>query len=151
MERYLTDCHERGALTELLPTLTDSPWYELAITIMGLITSEAPRQSVSDYDDLMSKPPEETPEEPPKPNGAEEQDLEPVPATKVPWINWGALLARLTSLFTASLIALVSFALIIGVAGALHPPIWNATEALIAPWLNTLFQWLDRLLDYIPR
>lgn len=151
MERYLTDCHERGALTELLPTLTDSPWYELAITIMGLTTSEAPRQSVSDYDDLMSKPPEEAPEDPSKPDPAREKGLEPTPAPKAPWINWGALLARLLSLFTASLIALVSFALVIGVAGALHPPIWNATEALITPWLNTLLQWLDRLLGYIPR
>ena len=151
MERYLTECHDRGALTELLPALADSPWYELGITILGLTTSEAPKQSVSDYDDLMSKPPDETPEEPPHPSIAKDKGDEPAPASKVSRINWGALFARLTSLFIASLIALLSFSLVIAVAGALHPPIWSATEALITPWLDTLMGWLDRLLGYLPR
>lgn len=150
MERYLTECHERGALTELLPSLADSPWHELGMTILGLTPAEAPKQSVSDYDDLMSKPPEEMPEPAPDAEMAKGSG-ESAPVSKAPWINWGALFARTTSLLLASLIALVSFSLVIAVAGALHPPIWESTEALISPWINSIMQGLDRLLQSLPR
>lgn len=150
MERYLTECHERGALTELLPSLADSPWHELGMTILGLTPAEAPKQSVSDYDDLMSKPPEEMPEPAPDAEMVKGSG-ESAPVSKAPWINWGALFARTTSLLLASLIALVSFSLVIAVAGALHPPIWESTEALISPWINSIMQGLDRLLQSLPR
>ena len=150
MKRYLTECHERGALTDLLPALADSPWRELAAGILGLAPSEAPKQSVSDYDDLMSKPPEEMPETAPDAEVTDKRS-DKTSSTRVPWINWGALAARVMSLLVASLIAVVSFSLVIGIAGALHPPIWNSTEALIAPWLETIMVWLDRLLQSLPR
>ena len=150
MERYLTECHERGALTELLPSLADSPWHELGMTILGLTPAEAPKQSVSDYDDLMSKPPEEMPEPAPDAEMAKGSG-ESAPVSKAPWINWGALFARTTSLLLASIIALVAFSLVIAVAGALHPPIWNSTEALITPWIDGIMLWLDRLLQHVPR
>jgi hypothetical protein len=55
------------------------------------------------------------------------------------------------SLFTASVIALVSCSLVVAVAGALHPPIWNGTEAIITPLLDSVMLWLDRLMQSLPR
>lgn len=150
MERYLTECHGRGVLTDLLPALADSVWRELAVEILGLTTSDSPRQSVSDYDDLMSQPPDEGPEKAPAPEIPKETAEESAPVPRAPWVNWGALLARVMSLLTASIIALVAFSLVIAVAGALHPPIWNSTEALIAPWIDEIMLQLDRLLQYLP-
>jgi hypothetical protein len=150
MERYLTECHGRGVLTDLLPALADSVWRELAVEILGLTTSDSPRQSVSDYDDLMSQPPDEGPEKAPAPEIPKETAEESAPVPRAPWVNWGALLARVMSLLTASIIALVAFSLVIAVAGALHPPIWNSTEALIAPWIDEIMLRLDRLLQYLP-
>ena len=40
MERYLNNCHERGALLEMLPSLADSQWYGCL-----LYTSPSPRDS----------------------------------------------------------------------------------------------------------
>ena len=151
MERYLTECHGRGVLTDLLPALADSIWRELALEILGLTASESIRQSVSDYDDLMSKPPEEGAEKAAAPDVPEETAEEAASIPRAPWVNWGALSARVMSLLTASVIALVAFSLVIGVAGALHPPIWNSTEALIAPWIDVIMLWLDRLLQHVPR
>jgi len=151
MERYLTECRERGALTDLLPLLADSAWQELGMKILGLTTSEAPKQSVSDYDDLMSKPPEKRPDMGSDPDPTKENGDQAIAVPRTPRVNWGAFFARMMALFTASIIALVSFSLVIAVAGALHPPIWNSTEALIAPWIDSVMRWLDRLLQYVPR
>ena len=54
MERYLKECHESGALREMLPSLTDSQWYGLASEIAGLSSDAAPSHSVSDYDEAKS-------------------------------------------------------------------------------------------------
>ena len=43
MEHYLNHCHKRGALLEMLPSLTDSQWYGLASDIAGLSVDDAPR------------------------------------------------------------------------------------------------------------
>ncbi len=58
MERYLGECHDRGVLSEILPSLQDSQWYDLASNILGLDAEDAIKQSVSDYDEVMSDTPE---------------------------------------------------------------------------------------------
>ena len=151
MERYLIECHERGALSDLLPTLADSGWRDLAMTVLGLTPGESLAQSVSDYDDLMSKPPEVSPETAPAFETSKDERDQQKPSPKKSWVNWGALFARFMSLFTASIIALVSCSLVVAVAGALHPPIWNGTEALITPLLDSVMLWLDRLMQSLPR
>ena len=67
------------------------------------------------------------------------------------WINWGALLPRIGSLITAGFIILCAGALIVGVAGALHPPIWELTQSLAQPWVDILVAWLEPLLQRLPR
>ena len=151
MERYLIECHERGALSDLLPTLADSGWRDLAMTILGVPPGESLAQSVSDYDDLMSKPPEVSPETAPASETSKDESDQQKPPPKKPWINWGALFARFMSLFTASVIALVSCSLVVAVAGALHPPIWHGTEAIITPLLDSVMVWLDLLMQSLPR
>ena len=152
MERYLTDCHERGALLEMLPSLMDSQWYGLASGIAGLSSDDGPRRSVSDYDESMSTAPAPTPqaELPETDNLNEEPEEGPVKERK-PWINWGALLPRVSSLISAGLIILFAGALFLAVAGALHPPIWEAIQATAKPWWDQLMLWLDWLLAKIPR
>ena len=61
MEHYLNNCHERGALLEMLPSLADSQWYGLASDIAGLSADDVPTHSVSDYDELKSAAPAPTP------------------------------------------------------------------------------------------
>ena len=155
MERYLTDCHERGALLEMLPSLMDSQWYGLASGIAGLSSDDGPRRSVSDYDESMSTAPAPTPQaELPETDALdalnEEPEEGPVKERK-PWINWGALLPRVSSLISAGLIILFAVALFLAVAGALHPPIWEAIQATAKPWWDQLMLWLDQLLAKIPR
>ena len=42
MQRYLADCHQRGVLLEMLPSLVDSPWCALAIDVSGLSLEDIP-------------------------------------------------------------------------------------------------------------
>ena len=67
------------------------------------------------------------------------------------WVNWAALLPRVTSLVSASLIVLLAASLFLAVAGALHPPIWEATQAIARPLWDQLMVWLEQLLAKIPR
>ena len=152
MERYLTDCHERGALLEMLPSLMDSQWYGLASGIAGLSSDDGPRRSVSDYDESMSTAPAPTPQaELPETDALNEEPEEGPVKERKPWINWGALLPRVSSLISAGLIILFAGALFLAVAGALHPPIWEAIQATAKPWWDQLMLWLDQLLAKIPR
>ena len=130
MERYLTDCHERGALLEMLPSLMDSQWYGLASGIAGFSRDDGPRRSVSDYDESMSTAPAPTPQaELPETDTLNEEPEEGPVKERKPWINWGALLPRVSSLISAGLIILFAGALFLAAAGALHPPIWEAIFA----------------------
>ena len=152
MERYLTDCHERGALLEMLPSLMDSQWYGLASGIAGLSSDDGPRRSVLDYDESMSTAPAPTPQaELPETDTLNEEPEEGPVKERKPWINWGALLPRVSSLISAGLIILFAGALFLAVAGALHPPIWEAIQATAKPWWDQLMLWLDWLLAKIPR
>ena len=152
MERYLTDCYERGALLEMLPSLMDSQWYGLASGIAGLSRDDGPRRSVSDYDESMSTAPAPTPQaELPETDALNEEPEEGPVKERKPWINWGALLPRVSSLISAGLIILFAVALFLAVAGALHPPIWEAIQATAKPWWDQLMLWLDQLLAKIPR
>ena len=152
MERYLTDCHERGALLEMLPSLMDSQWYGLASGIAGFSSDDGPRRSVSDYDESMSTAPAPTPQaELPETDTLNEEPEEGPVKERKPWINWGALLPRVSSLISAGLIILFAGALFLAVAGALHPPIWEAIQATAKPWWDQLMLWLDWLLAKIPR
>ena len=152
MEHYLNHCHKRGTLLEMLPSLTDSQWYGLASDIAGLSADNAPTHSVSDYDELKSAAPAPTPSpDPPKTEASsDEPEEEPAKERKL-WINWAALLPRVASLISAGLIVLFAAALFLAVAGALHPPIWEATQAIAIPLWDQLMVWLEQLLAKIPR
>ena len=152
MEQYLNNCHERGALLEMLPSLADSQWYGLASDIAGLSADDAPTHSVSDYDELKSAAPAPTPSPDPSETEASSDEPEEEPAKeRKPWINWAALLPRVASLISAGLIVLFAAALFLAVAGALHPPIWEATQAIAIPLWDQLMVWLEQLLAKIPR
>ena len=151
MEHYLNNCHERGALLEMLPSLADSQWYGLASDIAGLSADDAPTHSVSDYDESKSAAPAST-QSPDLPEEASSDEPEERPAkARKPRINWAALLPRVTSLVSASLIVLFAAALFLAVAGALHPPIWEATQVIARPVWDQLMVWLEQLLAKIPR
>ena len=152
MERYLGECHARGVLVEMLPSLQDSPWYELASSILGLDAEDAIKQSVSDYDEVMSEAAETSAElgamADPAAEANEETSSE---KPRNPLINWGALLPRIWSLISVALIILFAGVLLLVVAGTLHPPIWEATQIFAKPWLDQLMIWFKQLLEHLPR
>ena len=151
MEHYLNNCHERGALLEMLPSLTDSQWYGLASNVAGLSADDAPTHSVSDYDESKSAAPVST-HSPDLSEEASSDESEEGPAkARKPRINWAALLPRVTSLVSASLIVLFAAALFLAVAGALHPPIWEATQVIARPVWDQLMVWLGQPPAKIPR
>ena len=148
MQRYLADCHQRGVLLDMLPSLVDSPWYALAIEVSGLSLEDIPRYSVSDYDESASQLPQEPPEESEARDGesiAAEAKDSTKPARR--WINWGALFPRFAALFSAGMIILFASAFLLAVAGALHPPIWEMTQEIVKPWLELALAWVDQLLQ----
>ena len=67
------------------------------------------------------------------------------------WTNWGALLPRIGSMIAVGFIILFASAFILGVAGTLHPPIWELTQSLAQPWIDRLVAWLEQLLKRLPR
>ena len=152
MERYLTECHQRGGLAELLPSLQESPWCALAMEILNLDVNDTPKQSVSDYDESMSVAP--NPDDAIQ-QAAEELDgaIADASGQKAPsgWTNWGALLPRIGSMIAVGFIILFASAFILGVAGTLHPPIWELTQSLAQPWIDRLMAWLEPLLQRLPR
>ena len=152
MKHYLTNCHERGTLLEMLPSLTDSDWYGLASEIAGLSVDDAPRHSVSDYDESKSVAiaPTQSPDSPELRACSDEPKEERIKERKL-WVKWAVLLPRVASLISASLILLLAASLFLAVAGALHPPIWEATHAIARPLWDQLTVWLEQLLAKIPR
>ena len=152
MERYLGECHARGVLAEMLPSLQNSPWYELASIILGLDAEDAIKQSVSDYDEVMSEAAETSDElEVMADPAAEVNEEASIAKPRKRLINWGALLPRISSLISVALIVLFAGALMLAVAGILHPPVWEATQTIAKPWFDQLMIWLDQLLEYMPR
>jgi hypothetical protein len=152
MERYLGECHARGVLAEMLPSLQNSPWYELASIILGLDAEDAIKQSVSDYDEVMSEAAETSDElEIMADPAAEVNEEASIAKPRKRLINWGALLPRISSLISVALIVLFAGALMLAVAGILHPPVWEATQTIAKPWFDQLMIWLDQLLEYLPR
>jgi hypothetical protein len=152
MERYLGECHARGVLAEMLPSLQNSPWYELASIILGLDAEDAIKQSVSDYDEVMSEAAETSDElEIMADPAAEVNEEASIAKPRKRLINWGALLPRISSLISVALIVLFAGALMLAVAGILHPPVWEATQTIAKPWFDQLMIWLEQLLEYLPR
>ena len=152
MERYLGECHARGVLAEMLPSLQNSPWYELASIILGLDAEDAIKQSVSDYDEVMSEAAETSDElEVMADPAAEVNEEASIAKPRKRLINWGALLPRISSLISVALIVLFAGALMLAVAGILHPPVWEATQTIAKPWFDQLMIWLNQLLEYLPR
>jgi hypothetical protein len=152
MERYLNECQERGALLEMLPSLTDSQWYRLASEIVGLSVDGAPKHSVLDYDDSKSVATVTTqsPDSPEITACSDQPEEERIKERKLR-VNWAALLPRVASLISASLIVLSAAALFLAVAGAVHPPIWEASQAIARPLWDQLMAWMEQLLVKIPR
>ena len=152
MERYLGECHARGVLVEMLPSLQDSQWYELASSILGLDAEDAIKQSVSDYDEVMSEAAEISDELEVLADPAAEVNGEAsIAKPRKRLINWRALLPRISSLISVAFIILFAGALLLVVAGTLHPPIWETTQVFVKPWFDQLMIWLGQLLEYLPR
>ena len=152
MERYLGECHARGVLLEMLPSLQDSQWYELASSILGLDAEDAIKQSVSDYDEVMSEAAEISDElEVLADPAAEVSEEASIAKPRKRLINWRALLPRISSLISVAFIILFAGALLLVVAGTLHPPIWETTQIFVKPWFDQLMIWLGQLLEYLPR
>ena len=152
MERYLGECHARGVLVEMLPSLQDSRWYELASSILGLDAEDAIKQSVSDYDEVMSEAAEISDELEVLADPAAEVNGEAsIAKPRKRLINWRALLPRISSLISVAFIILFAGALLLVVAGTLHPPIWETTQVFVKPWFDQLMVWLGQLLEYLPR
>ena len=152
MERYLGECHARGVLVEMLPSLQDSQWYELASSILGLDAEDAIKQSVSDYDEVMSEAAEISDElEVLADPAAEVSEEASIAKPRKRLINWRALLPRISSLISVAFIILFAGALLLVVAGTLHPPIWETTQVFVKPWFDQLMIWLGQLLEYLPR
>jgi hypothetical protein len=152
MERYLGECHARGVLVEMLPSLQDSQWYELASSILGLDAEDAIKQSVSDYDEVMSEAAEISDElEVLADPAAEVSEEASIAKPRKRLINWRALLPRISSLISVAFIILFAGALLLVVAGTLHPPIWETTQIFVKPWFDQLMIWLGQLLEYLPR
>ena len=152
MERYLGECHARGVLVEMLPSLQDSRWYELASSILGLDAEDAIKQSVSDYDEVMSEAAEISDELEVLADPAAEVNGEAsIAKPRKRLINWRALLPRISSLISVAFIILFAGALLLVVAGTLHPPIWETTQIFLKPWFDQLMIWLGQLLEYLPR
>jgi len=152
MERYLGECHARGVLVEMLPSLQDSQWYELASSILGLDAEDAIKQSVSDYDEVMSEAAEISDElEVLADPAAEVSEEASIAKPRKRLINWRALLPRISSLISVAFIILFAGALLLVVAGTLHPPIWETTQVFVKPWFDQLMVWLGQLLEYLPR
>jgi hypothetical protein len=152
MERYLGECHARGVLVEMLPSLQDSRWYELASSILGLDAEDAIKQSVSDYDEVMSEAAEISDELEVLADPAAEVNGEAsIAKPRKRLINWRALLPRISSLISVAFIILFAGALLLVVAGTLHPPIWETTQIFVKPWFDQLMIWLGQLLEYLPR
>jgi hypothetical protein len=152
MERYLGECHARGVLVEMLPSLQDSQWYELASSILGLDAEDAIKQSVADYDEVMSEAAEISDElEVLADPAADVSEEASIAKPRKRLINWRALLPRISSLISVAFIILFAGALLLVVAGTLHPPIWETTQVFVKPWFDQLMIWLGQLLEYLPR
>ncbi len=151
IKRYFSECHQRGALADLLPSLQQSPWYGLAMEILGLDVSDALKQSVSDYDESKSISPHT---DYAGGQAAEQLGGAFAEATdqKAPsrWINWRALLPRIGSLIAVGIIILSASAVILAVAGALHPPVWELTQSLVKPWIEEIMDSLEPLFQRLP-
>ena len=136
----------------MLPSLRDSQWYGLASEIAGLSVDDAPSHSVSDYDESKSFAiaPTQSPDSLEIRACSDETKEERIKERKLR-DNWAVLLPRVMSLISASLIVLFAAALFLAVAGALHPPIWEATQVIARPVWEQLMVWLEQLLAKIPR
>ncbi len=143
MENYLSECYERGVLSDLLPALTGSIWHEAALAMLGINTNELPKQSVSDYDDLMSSEQEGLSLEPlVVDTSSGDDDLEEASAEAVQH-TWRSSLA-------AVCITLAAFSLVIVVAGLVHPPLWTSIEMVVSASLelaNSLLKEANSLLE----
>jgi hypothetical protein len=124
----------------------------LASEIVGLSVDGAPKHSVLDYDDSKSVATVTTqsPDSPEITACSDQPEEERIKERKLR-VNWAALLPRVASLISASLIVLSAAALFLAVAGAVHPPIWEASQAIARPLWDQLMAWMEQLLVKIPR
>ena len=151
MERYLGECHERGGLEEMLPSLRDSQWYELASNILGLDAVDMIRQSVSDYDEVMSDAPESDDDFEVRADQANDtsdkaSDVKP----RIRWVNWGLCFPYLVPDISRPDHSFCRIAAPCH-CGYLAPPIWEATQTFAKPWFDELMIWLDPLLERLRR
>ena len=152
MERYLGECHDQSVLSEILPSLQDSQWYELASNILGLDTEDTIKQSVSDYDEVMSDIPD--------PGDELEVIVAPTDEAgdEISATKSSPPLDKLGCSVTTNLIANISrshYSFRRGTAacrsGHITPSIWEATQAVAQPWLDDLMSWMEQLLERLRR
>ena len=105
------------------------------------------RYSVSDYDESASqlqRAPEEFEARDDKLSIAARAEDQTRAARRQ--INWGALFPRIAAGLCGHDYSLRQ-RILLAVAGALHPPIWEMTQQLVKPWLELAMAWVYKLLQ----
>ena len=123
----------KGCIGRFATVPSDSPWYALAAEILDLDARDTPKQSVSDYDESMSVAPDPV-----------DVIHEPVEELEVSadasgqkassgWINWGGPPTAYRISDNSRLHHFLPGALIVGVAGALHPNLGGSPSRSLSP------------------
>ena len=132
MRAYLSECHHRGELSPLLPALQESGWYELAMEISGQLAEGQLVQSVSEYEEKAAASEQVVVADSEKDEASRSPESEVIPSERRVW--WPVVKSTLVAAF----IALTAGLVVLAVAGALHPPLWESLEAALVPFYEQL-------------
>ena len=127
IRNYLTECHRRGELSKLLPALKEAGWYDMAMEISGHSAQGTLVESVSAYQEKAIASEQVTRVKPDEDVSTEVTGSEPPERERRVW--WPIIKSTLVALFIAVTSALV----LVAVAGALHPPLWENLEKMLLP------------------
>lgn len=138
MRAYLAECHHRGKLSPLLPALQEAGWYELAMEISGQLAEGQLVQSVSEYQEKAAAAAQIAAPQPLEGAGLDPPESEVMPREKRVW--WPIVKSTLVAAF----IALTAGLVVLAVAGALHPPLWESLETVLMPFYTELMSLISR-------
>jgi hypothetical protein len=137
MRVYLSECHHRGELAPLLPALQEAGWSEMAMEISGQLAEGELVQSVSAYQEKVVAA-AEAEEAPVADAAAVPTESEVVQRETRVW--WPVIKSTMVAVF----IALTAGLVVLAVAGALHPPLWESLEAALVPLYDRLMSVISR-------
>ena len=132
MRAYLSECHHRGELSPLMPALQEAGWYELAMEISGQLAEGQLVQSVSEYEEKAAASEQVVVADSEKDEASRSPESEVIPSERRVW--WPVVKSTLVAAF----IALTAGLVVLAVAGALHPPLWESLEAALGPFYEQL-------------